>query len=60
MKRTVIDRYLNYGRLAKLLNLDPMTISSLVKKGDLPSPIEKDGQKVFLDRDIKNWLKDKN
>jgi predicted DNA-binding transcriptional regulator AlpA len=57
--RNVDNEFLSYRRLGKVLEIDPLTISYLVKKGDFPPPVVRDGRPVFWVRDVERWVKDR-
>jgi prophage regulatory protein len=60
MQRKIVrdDWLLDYNDLARALNLSKMTVYRMVKRGDLPKPIQLSPQTVrWRADDIKSWIK---
>jgi excisionase family DNA binding protein len=50
--------YFTIGGLARLLDLAPQTILSLIRKGDLPAQ-KVDGHLRFEKKEIRQWLRER-
>jgi hypothetical protein len=49
-------KYMNFGQVARLMNVLPLTVIMLVKKGSLPEPQRVNGLNLFLRSQIESCM----
>lgn len=50
------SEYMTFGQVARLMNILPVTVIMLVKKGYLPQPQRVNGLNLFLTSEIERYL----